>query len=236
MRALALLLLMLNLALFAVLRGLFGELPASGREPARLEQQIAPERIRVLTDRDVQLLRRRAGESAAAAAAPAPGAAAAEPTGCMEVGDFAGDGALARLRDRLGELKLAEHVSEQAQEVAGWYALSVPAGKSRAEAERRAEELRGPGARDPLVVALGASGRFEIELGDFRDREAARKVLAQLERRGVKGARVADSSAAVQITRVRIRGLEAAALQQLEALQKDFPQQKMQACAPAPAP
>ena len=60
-------LLLLNLALFGWLRGMFGAHPVSGREPARLERQVAAERIRVLTDGEVEQLEKRAGETKAAA-------------------------------------------------------------------------------------------------------------------------------------------------------------------------
>jgi hypothetical protein len=237
MRALVLVLFMLNLALYGWLRGMFGNTGLSGREPGRLEQQVAAERIRVLTDRDVQQLRRRAADAAPApTAASAPPAGQAPDTSCLEITEFAGGGALARFRERLTEMKLIDKSSEQMQELAGWYSITLPAVKTRAEAEHRVEELRSQGERDALIVQLSGPSRFGIELGAFHDKDQARKQLARLERRGVKGARVADAPAVMQVIRVRLRGLDAAGAAQVEVLQKDFPQQKLQACAPAPAP
>jgi len=233
MRLFALFLLMLNLALFGWLRGMFGERALSGREPARLELQIAAERIRVLTDRDVQQLRRRASDSGAATQIAAP---AAEASQCVEIGDFTGDGALARFRARLAELKLGDKSIEQTRELVGWYPVLLAGLKSRAETEQRIEELRAQGERDPLILQAATAPRFTIQLGVFRDRELARKHLASLERRGIKGARVADSATAVQSTRVRVRGIDAGAAAQLDEAQKDFPQQKLQACGNDAAP
>jgi len=228
MRMVVLVLFLLDLALFGWLRGMFGAFPAAGREPGRLDKQLAPERIRVLTDHEVQQLRRRASEASAARAATPLEATAS----CVEIGDFAGDGVLARLREKLAEMRLADRASELAQDVPGWYQVYVPPAKSRAEAERRADELRALGLRDLLIIQGNGPMRFAIALGSFRDPELARKHLAQLERRGVKDARVSDSPTAVQVTRVRIRAIDAAAMAQVETLKKDFPQQKVLPCGP----
>ena len=154
----------------------------------------------------------------------------------MQIGDFAGDGVLPRLREKLTELKLTDHASEQILELPGWYVVYVPPAKSRALAERRAEELRAQGVRDVLVIQGNSALRFAISLGSFRDPDLARKHLAQLERRGVKDAQVSDNPTSVQVTRVRVRALDAAAVAKLDALKKDFPQQKVQPCGPEAAP
>jgi cell division protein FtsN len=231
-------LLLLNLALFGWVKGLFGTSSGHGHEAGRLDQQIAAERIRVLTDPEIQQLRRRAAESKPA---PAPVAPAAPPLdssiSCVEIGDFSSDGQLVRLRERLAELKLADRASEHIQVAPGWYLVYLPPAKSLADAQRRAEELRAQEVRDVLVVQGEGAMRFSILLGSFRDRDLALKQQAQLEKRGVKGARVTENpSGAGQVTRVRVRGLDAAAVQQLEALQKEFAQQKVQACGPEATP
>jgi len=221
MRTLFLLLLLLNLALLGWIKGMFGAYSVNGREPGRLERQVAPDRIRILTDRDVQLLQRRAAQ------APAP-----EVLACLEIGDFAGDSQLDRLRERLAALKLADRASELTQDNPGWYRVYLPPARSLAEAEGRAAQLREQGVRDFLILKDEGALRYAISLGSFRDRDLARKQLALLERRGIKGARVTDNPTVVRSTRVRIRGADAAAAKQLEELQKDFPQQKVQPCGP----
>jgi hypothetical protein len=234
MRTLFLVLLALNLALFGWLRGMFGAGPISGREPSRLEQQIAAERIRVLTDRDVQQLEKRASDTKAAAAS-----AAALPldaaVSCMEIGDFISDAQLTRLRDKLAELKLTDRASEQSRDRPGWFLVYLAPEKTLADAEQRLEQLRAQGLRDLFVLRDEGALRFGIAVGSFRDRDLARKQVAQLERRGVRGARVADSPTAVRSIRVLIRGADAAAIRQLQEAQKEFPQQKLQPCSPEPS-
>ena len=58
-----LLLVLVNLLLFAWQQGVFGHVPDGGREPERIARQIEPERIRILSERDVQVLRERAAQN-----------------------------------------------------------------------------------------------------------------------------------------------------------------------------
>jgi hypothetical protein len=228
MRTLFLLLLLLNLALFAWLHAWFGAFPVRGREPTRLDQQIAAERIRVLTDREVQQLERRAGEAARAAATTQPAADAAGP--CLQIGEFVGEAQLAHLREKLSETRLVDRTSVRSRELTGWYQVYLPPAKSLADAEQRAAQLHAQGLRDVLVLREEGELRYAISLGWFRDHDVAVRQATQLERKGAKGARAADKPATVRSTRLLIRGADAAAVPQIEALQKEFPQQKAQPC------
>jgi hypothetical protein len=235
-RTIFLVLLALNLALFGWVRGLYGD-TSPGREPLRLEQQIAADRIHVLTEAEVKDAERRAADakasaSAAAAAAAASAAAAAESVAaaCIEIGEFTGEGQLVRLRERLAGLKLTDRASEETRDRPGWYVVYLPPEKSAADAEARAEELRGQGLRDVLVYREEGALRYAVGLGSFRDRDAARKQVALLERRGIRGARVAENPTTVRTTRVLIRGAEPAVVKRLLELQKEFPQQRVQPC------
>ncbi|HEY4038949.1 MAG TPA: SPOR domain-containing protein, partial [Burkholderiaceae bacterium] len=231
MRQLFLVLLLLNMVLFGWLRGWFGE-SVSGREPGRVDQQIAAERIRVLNEQEVQQIERRARD---AKAAPAPMAAAATDStvACLEIGEFANDAQLARLRDKLTALKLTDRASEQTRDRPGWYLVYLPAERTFADAEQRTEQLRAQGLQDLLIFKEGTL-RFAIGIGSFRDRDLARKQVALLDRRGIRGARITDNPTTVRSTRVLIRGADAAAVRQLQDAAKDFPQQKMQPCSETP--
>ena len=154
----------------------------------------------------------------------------------MEIGDFGADGQLARLREKLAELKLADHATERIEQLPGWYLVYLPPVKSRALVEQRVEQLHAQGVRDLLIVQDNGALSFTISLGSFREKELARKHLAQLERRGVRGVQVSETPTFVQITRVRIRPVSAASITQLEALRREFPQQKVQPCGPEATP
>ena len=229
MKLLFLLLVLVNLALYAWQSGAFGAGPDAGREPARLANQIAPESLRVLTPDEVKKLREQARETAQGAGEFSFAALnVASGQACVELGDFAGS-ELARARARLDALELGARLSSRTVEIPGWTLVYIPPFKTRAEAERVAGELKKQGVRD-LAVLDNAAMRFGIALGSFRDAELARSHLANLEKRGVKGARISDKPGTQPGTRFVIRGLDAATVERLRAVQKELAPARFGAC------
>jgi hypothetical protein len=233
MKLVFLFLLLINVALFAWQQGAFGRFAESGREPERMARQIEPERIRVLSEKNVQELRERANQARAATAAAAPPAPAAPdlslPQACVEFGDFLGDD-VARVETALLKLGLGSRQTARPVEVPGWYQVYVPPYKTRAEADRAAAELGKRGIKDLLVLPDGPL-RLGISLGSFRDPELAKSHAASMEKLGVKNVRVADKPAAVTATRYQLRELDAGAAQQLAAIKKEFPAQTLRPCS-----
>jgi SPOR domain len=230
MKLFFLLLMLINLALFAWQTGAFGSLPDSGREPARVAHQIAPERIRVLTPAEVKALKDKAREQAAQASGEFSWSTLdlAGGQACVELGDFPA-AELARVRARLDALQLGERLGTRAVELPGWTMVYLPPFKTRAEADRAAGELRKQGVRD-LVVLDNPALRFGIALGSFRDVELAKAHLADLEKRGVKGARISDRPGTQPGTRFIIKALDAATAERLQAAQKELAPAKFSAC------
>ena len=215
-----LLFVLVNVLLFAWQQGVFGRYVEAGREPERVARQIEPERIRVLTEKEVQTLRERAAPTSSV---PDLGVAQA----CVEFGDFA-PGEAARAEKALGAL--GARMSARPIEAPGWTMVYLPPHKTWAEAERRAEELRKLGVKDLMVMNESAPLKFAISLGSFRDPNAARAHLAALEKLGVKGVRVGDRASTIILTRFQLRELDPASAQQLAALRPDFPAQTVRAC------
>ncbi len=222
-----LLLVLANLALFAWQQGVFGRLPEAGREPERVNRQIEPDRIRVLTPPEVRALRDKAKLVPPAAATDVR---SAPDLACLEFGDFVGEVA-ARAQKRLDVLNLADRLSVRAVDAAGWYQVYVPPFRTRADADRRADDLRRLGIKEMLVIADNSPLRFGISLGSFRDQELAVKYREDLVKRGIKDARVADRPASVPATRFQIKNVDAALARELNAMQKEFAQQKLAACS-----
>jgi hypothetical protein len=217
-----LLLVLVNLLLFAWQQGAFGRLGEGGREPERVERQIEPERFRVLTETDVQELRERATQGSAPLDLNLAQA-------CVEFGDFsAGDAA--RVEKMLAALAPGVKVEPRAVEAPGWYMVYLPPHKTRAEAESRAEELRRLGVKDLLVTSENAPLKFAISLGSFRDPDAAKAHLAVLEKLGVKGVRMSERSSTVILTRFQLRELDAATSRQLATMRDEFPAQTLRPC------
>ena len=217
-----LLLVLVNLLLFAWQQGAFGRYGDGGREPERVARHIEPERIRVLTEKDVQALRERAKQASGALDLNLAQA-------CVEFGDFSA-GEAARVEKALAALAPAVKVVASPVEAPGWYMVYLPPFKTLAEAERRAEDLRKLGVKDMLVMNENSALRFAISLGSFRDPNAAKAHLAALEKTGIKGVRIADRPSTVTLTRFQLRDLDAAAAQQLATLRGEFPAQSVRAC------
>jgi hypothetical protein len=231
-----LLLVLVNVALFAWQHGVFGRFTESGREPERIARQVEPERIRVLSEREVQVLRERAAAQSRAAAAAAPPAASGAALdlsvaqSCVEFGDFIGPD-LARVETALLKLGLGSRQSARTVEAPGWYLVYLPPFKARAEADRAVADLKKSGVKDLLVFTDGPL-RLGVSLGSFRDPELAKAHVASLVKLGVKNARVSDKPTAVSATRLQMRELDAEAAQQLGAIAKEFPSQSLRACTP----
>jgi len=219
MRAAFLLLLLANIVLFAWQQGLFGAAVETGREPERVARQIAAEKIQVLTPGELAALRgapRAAGEGNAGLA-------------CVEFGDF-DEASLARVQARLATLSLGDRLRARRAGASGWFIVYLPPPATRGEAEKVAQDLRGRGIRDLVVMGQNSAMPNAIVLGSFRDPELAQRHQADMTRRGIAGVQISQR-AATEATRFEIRGVDAALAQQLAEIQKEFPQSQLGACA-----
>lgn len=229
-----------NLVFFAWQQGVFGGLPESGREPERVNRQVEPERIRVLTQGEVQALRAKAKEVPAVREAAPPPSSGAQPTlvaaadlagmSCVELGDFTIENA-GRVRQRLEAALPGDRLTIRSVEAPGWFMVYVPPFRTRAEVDRRADELRRAGVKELLVIGDNSPMRFGIALGSFKDQDLANRHAADLERRGIKGVRVADKPSSVQVTRFQVRSVDVATAETLRSVQKEFNAARFQACS-----
>jgi len=220
MRAAFLFLLLANIVVFGWQQGLFGPGGEAGHEPERGARQIAAEKIRVLTPEQAAALRsttKAAGDGSARLA-------------CFEFGDF-DDASLARIQSRLAALALGERLRARRVNASGWFVVYLPSLATRAEADRVAQDLRGRGIRDLVVMGPNSPMPNAIVLGSFRDPELAQRHQAELARRGVNGVQTTQRAGATETTRFEIRDVDAALAQQLAEIQKEFPQSQLGACA-----
>lgn len=221
MRAVFLLLLLANLALFASQQGWLGAATESGREPERAARQIAADRIRVLTPAQASAL--------GGIARPAGEATAAGPF-CLELGDF-DEATVTRVQSRLAALSLGERLRTRSMAAPGWFVVHLPPLPTRADAERIAQELRGRGIRDLTVMGQSSAMPNAIVLGSFRDAELAQRHQAELSRRGVGPLQTTQRPGDGEATRFEIRDVDGTLAQQLAEIQKEFPQSRLGACA-----
>jgi hypothetical protein len=198
-------LLLVNAGLFALQRGYFDAFLPDQHDPQRLQQQLAPERIRLLS-------------LEAATAVPVTAAVVAvEPVtlACVELGEFSEAEAK---RFEAGFVTLALDGSPTRRRLAGEatsHVVFIPSQGDKDGAERKSAELRRLGVADFYVLQTPVKRQFGISLGVFRTRAAADVRLAELETRGVRSARVgvfstADRKIAIQLHALDQAGVTAA--------------------------
>ena len=203
MRTLVFLLLLANLTLFGYIK-----LDSmSGGEGVRLAQQVQPDKISLLTPRQV------------AALDPAKVATLADV--CVEWGPLS-DTEKTRALATLEPLDLARLISEKKVEVIANYWTFIPPAANKPAADRKLAELKAQGVKDLLLIDSGPQ-RYAISLGVFRSEERAQARLAELEAQGVNGAQVAARAQSVLQTALVVRDPSAPAMARLKELQSGFP-------------
>lgn len=189
-----LLLFAVNLVLFAWGMGYLGE-RGSG-EPERLAQQLAPERLRIVsTEQPV---------------APAPDTAAAGQ--CREYAGLGPDQA-----DRLAEAARAAGLRVSREPVADTGYRVFLIARSPEQAQQEVLRLRRLNIAEAAVAGDAARAQPLISLGLFASEQAARDRLAELQRKGVADAQLGANAGAARET-VRISG----AAEALAALARKF--------------
>lgn len=225
-------LLVANLAMFVIERG-----EPAGHEPARMKNQLHPDRIRLLPATASPPAPAADAPAAAAPPAAAPAAAttagAAGATGatgaCIELASFTAAEA-GRFEARMAELGLADRVSRREVPTPSSYMVMIPPQGSREAADAKTEELRRLGISDTFVIQDNSPRRWGIALGTFRTDEAAQSHLAAMSRRGVRTARVEQFGTGPARIAIQLRGLDAAAEAQVTRARAEFPRQEAQGC------
>jgi hypothetical protein len=213
-------LLVANLAMFVIERG-----EPAGHEPARMKNQLNPDRIRLLP----------ASASTPAAVSDAPAtptpmsATTATAGACLELVSFTAAEA-GRFEARMAELGLADRVSRRDVPTPSSYMVMIPPQGSREAADAKTEELRRLGITDTFIIQDNSPRRWGIALGTFRSEDAAQSHLAAMSRRGVRTARVEQFGTGPARIAIQLRGLDAAAEAQVTRARAEFPRQEAQGC------
>jgi hypothetical protein len=205
----------------------------AGHEPARLNNQLNPDKIRLLP-----------ASASASASAPAPAATTSQPateapppaaaaattqTACLELGAFTAAEA-ARFEARIAALGLADRLSRREVPARPSYMVMIPPLDSREAASQKTEELRGLGITDSFIIQDNSPRRWGIALGTFRTEEAAQTHLEAMNRRGVRIARITEVSTGPARIAFQLRGLDAVAEAQVSRARAEFPRQEAQTC------
>ena len=215
MRALFLLLLLANLALYAWSR--YG-VPAAA-DPALQARPVEPEKLKVIAPERL----------------PAPAPAAKKPvpvpvaTSCLEWGSFT-VADTPRAEQALEPLGLGTRLAQRrTEETAAWWVF-MPSQGSRQGALRKAAELKGLGIDEYFIVQEEGEHRWALSLGVFRSEEAAQARLAALRTAGVRTAQVGRRETVVPKIWLQVKSVDAALETRLKEIARQIDGSELKAC------
>ena len=213
MRLLFLLLLLANVAFYAYTYVARQQAATQG-QTAQL--QINPDQVRLLKSAD--------GTRGATPQKPGPasGNAAAAPAACLEWGLFAGPD-VARADAAIATLGVAPDRVQRSVVGAGGHWVYVPPLKTKAEVNRKIEELKTFGVTDLFVVQDPVPLRNAISLGIFKTEEGAQKFLEDLRGKGVRSAVAARRDNFLRQVAYFVREPSEQIVASLAELRREFP-------------
>ena len=221
MRAFVFLLILSNLLFVAWTQGYFGA--SSDPDALRVQQQLLPERIRIISHDEPP------AEVVGAAKLPKVAEKKAVDV-CLRLNDLP-IADVVRAEGLLGEKWPAFRAVRAMSGGNASYWVYIPPLPSKQEAERKAAELKKMRVPEFFLVQDVGPNRLAISLGIFSTADAAAERLAQLRAIGVKSARVGERGGKqATLAALEINGSEA----QADALRQDlagaFPENKPATC------
>ena len=231
-----------NALLFAYGRGLLGSVDAEVREPTRLRNQVAPDKLVLLTGEQAQTLAAAAKAGEADTAAPSEAAAPAEAEApapapvapafaCLETEAFAA-GDARRFETRLARLDLGARQTRLAipfQEVTSHLVYLPPQG-GKEGADRRVAELRERGVTNFFIMQGDSPLRWAVSLGVFKTEAGARTLAAELAKQGVQGVRILPRGPQTNRFAYRFRDIDAPTRTRIVEAGRGFPAAVLHIC------
>lgn len=189
MRVLVFLLVLANLLFFAFAGGYVQR--ADNPDAGRFAQQLAADRVRIV-GHGLTPPARGAAEIRPVETAPAPvqEPTPAPPELCLLLGPLAANEAdqlASTLAEKLAGVRVERRVVPSERN--GWWVM-VPPLASKADADRKAEELKDLGVKDLFIVHDAGPSQFAISLGVFSSEKGGQGRLSELKAKGVKSARL----------------------------------------------
>ncbi|HJV92719.1 MAG TPA: SPOR domain-containing protein [Azonexus sp.] len=226
MKTLVFLLVLANLLFYAFGAGYFGR--PDNPDAVRVEKQVLPERMRIVSRGEAPAAPAKAAEPVkpevvAEAPKAEPVIKVEEPAPVCLAWEHLPSADAERiaslLASKYAEFKVTRRVVPG--EGSGW-GVFVPPLTSKADAERKATELRQLGVTDYFIVLDGPI-RHAISLGVFSSEKGAQERLAELKEKGVRSARVMPRPGKDSTVNVQATGPAAAKEALLTAIGKAVP-------------
>jgi hypothetical protein len=147
---------------------------------------------------------------------------------CVEFSGIAAGDAF-RAREAFASLQLGPRMTERRIEEITRYWVFFPPARDRKSAETRMAEVRRQGVND-----LSIRPDNSISLGVFSTEEAARRFLASIEAKGVRGAEQGPFTKDLREVIMLVREPDSELLARLTLMQRDFPASQLRAvpCPP----
>jgi hypothetical protein len=220
-------LLCINGILLAYGQGYLGNFKGNEREPARARNQLQADKLTLVSSAAASA----AAAKATAALLPPPPPAPAEKIACMEMGPFSTvDGK--RFETLLQPLELGKHQSRDtapAQEATS-HIVYIPSLGSKENADKKAAELKGMGVENYFVMNDNTPMKWAISLGVFKSENAAKTLLAALNKQGVTSARIIGRGASATRLNYQFRDIDPAIKGKIEKIAERFLQQDSRSC------
>jgi len=184
-------------------------------KPAQVQQaEIAPEKIKVLSQQEIDALV--ATKKNVATSAPPPVIDV-----CFEWSVFS-DANLTHAQTALESLTLQATVKEQTTQEAKRFWVYRPPFKSSAEALKKAAELRTIGITDVFVVQE-PRWKNAISFGIFSDEQLAINLQKELQAKGIKGVEKSLRSQGKSYSSLLLKNLTENEIAEIKKLKPDFP-------------
>lgn len=200
-----------NLGLFAYFNA---GLILPGKPQAKLAE-INPEKIKVLSQAQIEALPKKAVTS------QAPAQVAPIATSCFEWGVFS-DTNIANAQSAISQLALQATLKQQSPQQAKRFWVYRPPLKSAAEAQLRAAELKALGVEN-LFVVQDAKWKNAISFGIFEDEQLAIKLLNELKAKGIKDVTKTSRNQGKDLSSLLLNNLTETNIAELKKLKPSFP-------------
>lgn len=233
MKTLVFLLVLANLLFYAFGAGYFGR--PDNPDAVRVEKQVLPERMRIVSRGEAPAIPAKVAEpvkpevvAEAPKAEPAIKVEESAPV-CLaweHLPSADAERIASLLSSKYAEFKVTRRVVPG--EGSGW-GVFVPPLTGKADAERKATELRQLGVTDYFIVLDGPI-RHAISLGVFSSEKGAQERLAELKEKGVRSARVMPRPGKDSTVNVQATGPASAKEALLAAIGKAVPKADVVGC------
>ncbi len=213
-------LLVANIVMFAATQT-YTDSPKKQDEPQQL-QPVEPEKIRLLPSAQIN--------SQSGPEQPVTRAEqASEATACLEIGEF--DATSAGLfGKKIKNFLPASSVEQFQTQNPSSYMVYLPSAKNKKTAEIRISELQKKNISNYFLITNGTQFKNAISLGIFKNEEAAKNLVAELQKLGFDDAQIHVRSKLSESSSFRIRNPDTTQLQQLELILAELPQVSKKDC------